>query len=141
MAHPLNTILFGGCLIHWPLQETQCAYGKLVLGGYGPISEIHTFGEMCQIIDVLRGTRDVPQEYRYIAHMEPSLGPVRGAGDFADLDVALVEPASSVELEFRGYSVNRFAIARFVRAQAGESKEAPKLCARWLREGLVSLHE
>jgi hypothetical protein len=142
MTRPLNTILFGGCLIHWPLMRTQCADGRLALDGYGPIKEIHTFGEIFQIIAVLRGEKDVPQEYRYLAHMLPGLKPVRGADNFAGLDLALVEPASPIELEFRGFAVNRFAISRYVVAQLDEEdKEANKLCSTWLRSGLVGLNE
>ena len=142
MARLLNTILFGGCLVHWPLLRTHCANGKLVLNKYGPIKEIHTFGEIFQIIEVLRGEKDVPREYRYLAHMSPYLRPVPGAADFAGLDFTLVEPASSIELEFRGFAVNRFALSRYVLAQTGgENKEAIKLSARWIRSGLAGLNE
>ena len=142
MTSPLNALLFGGCMIHWPLMRTSCADGKLVLDAYGPVREIHTFGEMFQIIDVLKGAKVVPQEYRDLAHMRPKLCPVPDAGDFGALDVALLEPASPVELEFRGVAVNRFAVNRFVRALTGkDNAEAKKLSAKWMRQGLIGLDE
>jgi hypothetical protein len=138
----LNALLFGGCLVHWPLVRTARAQEGLAPENYGPIREVHTFGEMFQIIEVLRGQKTVPQEWRHLAHMRPDLGPVPGADRFSDIDVALVEPASPTELEFRGTAINRFAIARFVRATVGDgSKETEKILAKWLRLGLVALND
>ncbi len=128
-------------MIHWPLTRTSCADGKLVLDAYGPVREIHTFGEMFQIIDVLKGKKVVPLEYRDLAHMRKKLIPVPGADNFGDLDVALLEPATSVELEFRGIAVNRFAVNRLVSAETGESPLAKKLSAKWIRQGLIGLDE
>ena len=142
MNSPLNTLLFGSCMIHWPLTRTPSANGELTLDSYGPVREIHTFGEMFQIIDVLKGKRDVPREYRYLAHMHAKLCPVPEAKDFADVEVALLEPSSSIELTFRDIAVNRFAVNRVLRAATGEeNREAKKLSAQWMRVGLIGLDE
>jgi hypothetical protein len=141
MTSPLNTLLFGGCMIHWPLTRTSCADGKLALDAYGPVREVHTFGEMFQIIEVLKGGNTVLPEYRDLAHMRQRLGPAQGADNFGDLDVALIEPASPVELEFRGVAVNRFTVNRLVRAETGESPFAKKLSAKWMRQGLIGLDD
>lgn len=129
-------------MIHWPLTRTGSADGKLTLDSYGPIKEIHTFGEMFQIIDVLKGRKDIPKDYRYLAHMHGKLRPVAAAADFRNVDVALLEPASPIELVFRDVAVNRFAVNRAIRAEAGEeNREAKKLSAQWMRVGLIGLDE
>jgi hypothetical protein len=142
MKAPLNTLLFGGCLLHWPLKRTAPARGKLALREYGKVKEVHTFGEMVQIIEVLRGEKIVPRELKYLAHMSPRLTALPEVNPFADLDLALLEPASPIELTLRGVAVNRFAINRFVRAQfADADREANNLAAKWLRHGLIGLDE
>jgi hypothetical protein len=141
MDRALNTLLFGGCLVHWPMERTSQAAGRLKCDAYGPIREIHSFGEMFQIVEILRGQRKIPEEFRHITRM-PELGPVPGAADFSDVDVALIEPASPIELTCRGVAFNRsMIIRRFLKPVADIGREEKKLTAAWLRHGLVGLNE
>jgi hypothetical protein len=70
------------------------------------------------------------------------LKPVPGAADFGDVDVALLEPASPIELTFRGVAFHRNAITtRFLMPIMGRGREQRKVGAAWLRQGLVGLNE
>ena len=128
-------------MIHWPLLRTQAAK-RLEFGKYGPISEVHTFGEIFQILDILKGRKDVPAEIRTLAHMSSELAQCQEAENFSDLDLVLLGPSSPVELTFRGFAVNRFAINREVRAALEDDRgEAEKLLVTWSRVGLIGLNE
>jgi len=141
VAKPLNALLFGGCLVHWPVTRTSRAEGRIRCDAYGPIREIHSFAEMFQIIEILRGQRKIPQEFQSISRMT-ELSPVPSAADFSDVDVALLEPASPIELTFRGVAFHRNAITtKFIKPIADRGREERKVAATWLRHGLVGLNE
>jgi len=139
-AH-LNVLLFGGCLVHWPMTRTTRAEGRIRYDAYGPIREIHSFAEMFQIVEILRGQRKIPEEFQLISRMT-ELRPVSGAADFGDIDVALLEPASPIELIFRGVAFHRNAITtNFLKPIMDRGREERKVGAIWLRHGLVGLNE
>jgi hypothetical protein len=141
MDRPLNVLLFGGCLVHWPMTRTSKARGRLRCDSYGPVREIHSFGEMFQIVEILRGERKLPREYQRITRMTELL-PVTGAANFSNIDVALLEPASPIELSFRGVAFNRNAITvTFLRPIVDRGREERKVAAAWLRQGLVGMNE
>jgi hypothetical protein len=140
LATRLNVLLFGGCLVHWPMTRTSKAKGRIRCNAYGPIRELHSFGEMFQIVEILRGQRKIPEEFQWITRMT-ELGPVPRAADFRDVDVVLLEPASPVELTFRGVAFNRNAITPKLKPIVDRGKEERKVAANWLRHGLVGLNE
>jgi hypothetical protein len=138
---PLNTLLFGGCLLHWPLTRTDRAEGKLNLKRYGTIREVHTFGEMFQTVAILRGEKVMPPELAPLWHM-PKLSPVADAKTFSELDLALVEPASPTDLTFRGTVINRNKIkARILDPIMKLGKVEGQVAAKWLRRGLIEMDE
>jgi hypothetical protein len=98
---------------------------------------------MFQTLEVLRGQKDIPRKIRKLCHMSPQLKPVADAKDFSELDVVLVEPSSPTELTFRGIFINRLRVAIEILNPIKElgGKEAVKLSAAWLRNGLVGLDE
>jgi len=141
MDRPLNMLLFGGCLVHWPMTRTSRARGRLRYDTYGPIREIHSFGEMFQIVEILRGERKVSAEYQWLSRMT-ELRRVTRAASFTDIDVALLEPASPIELSFRGVAFNRNAITvKFLKPIVDRGREERKVAAAWLRQGLVGMNE
>jgi len=141
MKEPLNLLQFGGCLIHRPLRSVARARQRLSTENFGPIRAIHTFGEMFQIIDVLRGRRTIPDEYLKLTRGIEGLKPMKSAETFEGTDLALVEPASSVELTFRGISINRTGIMREVFAPIeARAPKAAKVANKWLRVGLSGLN-
>jgi hypothetical protein len=138
---PLNTLLFCGCLVHWPLERTKSADRRLASNAYGPIREIHSFGEMFQIIEILRGQRTIPREFRALTHMT-KLTPIPRAADFGDVDVVLIEPSSPIELSFRGVAFNRMALNTMVQKPAAAlGKDLARHAAHWIRHGLVGMNE
>jgi hypothetical protein len=137
----LNTLLFCGCQVHWPLGRTRSARRRLACNAYGPIKEIHSFGEMFQMIEVLRGQRTIPRELRVLSRAA-KLKPNRGAADFADVDVVLIEPSSPIELSFRGVAFNRMALnAMVLKPATALGKDAARHAAHWIRHGLVGMNE
>jgi hypothetical protein len=138
---PLNAILFGGCMLRQPLRVMATRQRGLADQKYGSPSAKHTFGEMFQFIEVLRGARKIPRELMSLCRIPPRLGPVAGAEDFRDLDVALIEPASPVELNFRGFAINRIGMMKMLAPIEAQGREAAKLSAVWLRIGLTGLKE
>jgi len=137
----LNALLLGGCLVHWPITRTSRAEGRIRHDAYGPIKEIHSFAEMFQIIEILRGQRNIPEEFRAISRMT-ELAPVPNAADFGDIDVALLEPSSPIDLIFRGVAFHRNALtAQFLKPIMDRGREERKVVAAWLRQGLVGLNE
>lgn len=139
-ARPLDTLLFGGCLVHAPIRKLGQGNAISLPRRYREIRQIHSFGEMFQLVEILRGQKTVPQELRPLCRMAAGLGAVPGAEDFNGIDVALVEPASPMELTFRGVSVNRNGIKHVVLDPLAEQgRDVERLGARWLRVGLIGL--
>src|SRR5450432_838548 len=98
MTEPVNILPLGACLISAPLTAVRKQGKPLTFGSYRPIGACYTFGIMLQVIATLRGEREVPQEIRPLCGMRPDAGPRRGADTFADIDMALLEPASATEI-------------------------------------------
>ena len=123
------------------MKRTSEAEGRLRYDAYGPIPETHSLGEMFQVMEILRGQMKVPEELRPMSRMV-DLKPVAGASDFSDIDVALLEPASPIELTFRGIALSRTIIRlKFLKLIVVLHEEKRKLATAWLREGLVGLNE
>jgi hypothetical protein len=139
-TRPLNTLLFGGCLVHWPMTRTSRAEGRLAYDAYGPIREVHSFGEMFQIVEILRGQRTITPELHLLTRMV-ELVPMPGASDFSDIDVVLLEPASPIELSFRGVAFNRSKLNLLLKPIVEKGKEERRAGASWIRYGLVGLNE
>jgi hypothetical protein len=139
---PLNTLLLGGCMVHWPLRRPPDVSRRFSFDQYGTVGEVHSFGEIFQLLDVLQGNKDIPQELRPYAHMRPRFRRAAGTADFHELDLVLLGPSSPVELVFRGVAMNRTATMRQVLASVeDETGQAEKFLNRWSRVGLVSLNE
>lgn len=138
----LQTLLLGACMLHWPILRTPVGKAKLACETYGSPLEVHTFGEIFQLLAVLRGTKDVPTEIRSLARIPFSLRPVVSAQGFHEIDVALVAPSSPIELTFRGHFVNRQALRDLVTAHLPvDAREGPKLLHHWLKVGLAARRE
>lgn len=135
---PLSVFLLGGCDIHGPLDLIARAGEKIRRPAYGHVPFTFTFGEMFQTIEVLRGKKEVPKEIRPLCLMDDEFVPVARSADFADVDLFLVEPASSIDLVYRGCSFNRIPLSNIVLQPLRQiSKDASKFANHWLRAGLV----
>jgi hypothetical protein len=142
MKTPLNALVFGGCLLRRPLRSLPDLAEKLDYGRYGEIKTVHSFAEMIQVVEFLRGEKDVPRELRRLTGIGPRMKPMPAAKDFADIDLALVEPGAPLQVSFRGIAINhtRLHSDLFVPI-AKQSREATKLCHKWLRIGIMGMNE
>src|SRR5215472_16142918 len=110
---PVGVLPFGGCVLRGPLNVAKAddhMRDGLKRLPYGGIPPTYTFGEMRQAVAVLRGELDVPQRIRPLCRMRPNLKPVDTAADFRNVDVALLEPATPMEITFRGHTLNQSAL-------------------------------
>jgi hypothetical protein len=131
---PLNLFLFGGCDIYGPLDPLFRSGEKVRRAPYGHIPFTYTFGEIFQTIAVLRGEREVPDEIKPLCFMDSETVPVAQAAQFGDVDVFLVEPASPVDMTFRGCYLNRLPLSSIILQPLRQiSKEASKYANLWLR--------
>src|ERR1700722_8301706 len=136
---PFNLLLFGGCDIYGPLDPLLRTGEKVRRAPYGHIPFTYTFGEIFQAIEVLRGEREVPEELRPLCFMDSKFVPVLRAADFDDVDVFLVEPASPVDMIFRGTFLNRLPLSSIVLQPLRQiGKEAAKHANLWLRSILTA---
>ena len=114
MTKPISTLFLGGCLIHGPISDliragdTGIVPARLSRGGGTPGT--YTFGEMFQAIALYRGEIAMSPEIRNLCGVRLAFEALPGAGSFASVDVAIVEPVSPVEIKFREYTINREAI-------------------------------
>src|SRR5665213_3403466 len=137
MTEPVNILPLGACLLSGPLAAIRREGKPLTSNRYGSIGGCYTFGIMLQIIATLRGERDVPQEIRPLCGMKANVGPRRGADTFSDIDMALLEPASVVEITFRGCSLNRLLLSKLVvEPIRALGPEASKAVMQWFRIGI-----
>lgn len=138
MTASISAFVLGGCLLHGPLNPCARDGTRFTYPKYGPIPGCYTFGEMIQAIGLLRGERDVPPEIRPLCSMRPNLKAVPRALEFNDVDVALLEPASPIEILFRGCNLNRTCLAQHViHPLQPLGKEVAKRLSTWFRAGLM----
>lgn len=143
MTAPLNALLFGSCLVRKPLFTASRIEGGFECEPYGPVPAVHSFGEMTQMIEILRREREVPRELWPLCRMNNRFVRAMRTGDFHKLDVALIEPALPIEMRFRGISISRDGLLIEVLKPIEErgGKPAAKLATRWLRQGLIGMNE
>ncbi len=137
----IRILPLGGCLLHRPLGD----FGKFKynvrarVGTGGSVRENYSFGEMIQFVRLLRGEIVLPREIKELAGVDARFEPLPGIGDFANVDVVLVEPSTPFDIVLGDYLLNRTAIiARIVepiRAANPEPKYA-RMSNYWMTKGL-----
>jgi hypothetical protein len=142
MSAPLNALVLGGCLLRRPLRAVPDLETKLEQRGFGEPRVVHSLSEMFQFIEFLKGEKDVPRHIRRLTGISPKLQPMQSAAGFRDIDIALIEVGSPVEISFQGIAINRTQIMREVLAPIEQQgKIAAKLCQKWLRSGILEMDE
>jgi hypothetical protein len=141
MGEPVNILAFGACLVQGPLIPIQKVGDRLTYAKYGPIPPSYTFGIMLQTIAMWRGERDVPAEIRPLGEIRLNVRPVARASTFSDVDVAILEPASPIEITYRGCSLNRVSLYKLiVEPIRAIGPEASKAAMTWYRNGVDGLN-
>ncbi len=142
MSASLSVLPFGGCLLHGPLNPVARSAADFRYPKYGPIPGVYTFGEMHQVIEVLRGQRNIPGYIRPLCGMSSNFRAVPGTAEFSDVDVALLEPSSPIDLVFRGCYLNRSGLAMHVaHPLRALGRQPAKHANLWVRTGLIGLNE
>ena len=137
MATSITPLILGGCLLHQPLRSPPTA--RLVSVPRA-IPLAHTVGQMLQIIGVLKGECDVPQELRPLCQMSPDLR--SDAGALSKIDVVLFEASSPIEIVFRGAHLNRNAVASEILAPVSRKRPDLKgIVKQWLRKGVLGMND
>lgn len=145
MTEIVRVLPFGACLVHIPLtrlarMKAKVDYARVSDARVPPVA--FTFGEAFQIIDILRGERDVPPEIRPLVHIRPEFRALPSAKTFENVDVVLMEPATPIEVGFRSWVLNRTAIGLHVMGPIrAVSDHAAKRTAAWFNQGLIERNE
>jgi hypothetical protein len=142
MTRPLTTLVLGGCLLRRPLRSLPDLRDRLTVDRYGIVKVTHSVAEMIQAVEFLKGAKEIAPELRAMTSVSPNLEPMQAGDDFRDLDLVLAEPASPVDITFRGVMTNRGRIADQVINPIEEAAPAAReFTQKWLRMGLVEMKE
>ncbi len=141
MTAPVNILPLGGCLLKGPLAAIKARGDRLTFSKYRPVGDCYTFGLMLQVISLLRGEREVAKEVLPLCGLPLATRPVAGADTFDGVDMALLEPASPIEITFRGASLNRLKLSRFViEPMRALGPQGAKAAAQWFRVGIEGVN-
>lgn len=136
----LSLIVFGGCLVQASLDSLARQGDRVRYAPYN-IPRVYAFGEMFQVLDILRGERSLPLELYPLCYMHPKFGPVARAKDFADVDAVLLEPVSPVDVTFRSHALNRTALETTIKHPVARiDSTCATLADRWFRVGLMEFN-
>jgi hypothetical protein len=158
-VNDLRMIAFGGCNIRNPLynharlrhaaeKARAAAEGSndatIPVSGpriVGPAFMCYTVGEALQALACWRGEKTIPADFHDLCHMREYNAPSPANSPLDSCDVVLLEPNTSVEIDFEGYSLNRFPVLRLVRRVADTSPQAKRLSALWFKKGILARDE
>ncbi len=148
----LQVVMLGGCLLHGPINGLRArarkhpelgepiAVPRLGTGGNHPAC--YSFGEMFQAIAFYRRQIEIPPDVRLLCGMAPTYEPLPDSSALEQADAILVEPSTPLEVVFRGYTLNRTEIYRWVLDPIrATSKEAAKRGNVWFNKGLEEGNE
>jgi hypothetical protein len=141
VAKPLCILPFGACLMHGPLNPEARAGARMTYPAFGRIPGVYTFAEMMQMIDVVSGRRTVPEALAGLCNIEGPFHPAAEGPGFAGVDVALVEPASPIDLTLDGWALNRAALGRLINPLHELGRDASRALNHWFRIGLMEVDE
>ena len=130
----LNVLLLGGCRPRQSVYGLSQKQNRVNFEPYSQINGTNNIGDMLQTIAFLRGEIEIPQEFRFLCKIPPSMTPMAGTKDFSNLDAAVLELSTPIDFVFRGLSLNHFRFRRTVYAPIRElDAESGKLLGKWVR--------
>jgi hypothetical protein len=130
----------GACLLRGPLNHVKVHSGSI---GYPRFKfpGTYTLGETIQIVDYLCGDKDIPADVKPLAGIGEAMVPIGRERVFADIDVALVELGSQVEVILNGCNVNRAYLANAFAPVREASVEGRRALNRWYQQGLMNMND
>lgn len=145
----VRVLAFGGCNVRAPLVRAlhrrslrDPSAWREAPGGYrvsGPPFFTYTTGEMLQAIAGWRGERTIPEELLALCNMRPSTAPTPARSPLGQVDVALIEPNTSVEIVVGDVFINRRPLQQLMAPLRELGGEAAKLSARWFEKGIAGM--
>ena len=125
---------FAGCTVYDPayaLEKMGKAYVCARRSGYDESPYTHTIGEHLQLVDHLRGAFEIPEDLRPFCNVDFKVRPGGFEAAVRDLDVAIVEECSDVEIVLRGVVLNRNRLTSAIQPPAGEAGQPVAEIRQW----------
>lgn len=146
-----RVLAFGGCNIRAPMVRAvhrrtlrDPAPWEDVPRGYrlkGPPFFTYTLGEMDQALACYRGEKSIPQELLGLCNMRPQTAPTPARSPLGQIDVALLEPNTSIEILLDGVIINRRPVLQLLYPLRKLGAEATQLSTRWFEKGIAARDE
>ena len=141
---------FGGCNLRAPIvraqyrsRQTEPSAWRGVPRGYrvmGPPFFTYTIGEMEQALACYRGERSIPDDLLSLCGMDPDTAPTPANSFLSKIDVALVEPNTSIEFTLDGVRINRRPISKLLQPLRQLGLEASRQKTRWFEQGIAGVN-
>jgi hypothetical protein len=143
--------VFGGCNIRGPLYRAVHPQLRAPEGNWDDVPSnlaiagapymIYTFGEMLQTIHCYQGGRSIPPELHPLCNIREGFAPEPTNNPLLRVDALIIEPATSMEIEFDGYYLNRAPLLSMLNPVKQAGQPARRLIARWYNKGLVAMDD
>ncbi|SEQ37091.1 hypothetical protein SAMN05216548_104113 [Faunimonas pinastri] len=146
----IRALLFGGCLLRGPFHRIRNAERRkpgtdwdgvpedLTFGGVPYFT--YTLGEMLQTVQIYKGQRYVPREIKTLCGINHDFSPNPRVA-LNKIDVMLIEPNTSNEIEFEGYYLNRNRVMDLLERIRALGEAADKLAGQWFHKGVNGMND
>ncbi|HMN70389.1 MAG TPA: hypothetical protein PKA55_00825 [Rhodoblastus sp.] len=146
----IRVMAMGGCNLRGPLAKVR-GVGRRAPGSawsavpanfrvVGPPFWTYTFGEIIQTLDLYRGERKIPDEYRPMCGIDRNF--VAKPEILKETDVFLLEPNTSQEISLDGYFLNRVPVINMMHALRELGAGYGSQVGQWYSRGINGLdHE
>ena len=144
-----RVMIFGGCNVRGPIVRAVRPQHRAPGSNWDDVPTgiaisgvpfmTYTLGEMFQTISCYQGRRRIPSDLYGLCNIKPHVVPTITNSPLARTDVILIEPNTSIEIEFEGYFLNRAPILRILTPIRKSHPSARKLCMRWYNKGIVGM--
>ena len=104
----------------------------------GPAFMCYTVGEALQALACWRGEKTIPPHLHELCHIGEHNAPSPANSPLDRCDLVLIEPNTSIEIDFEGYSLNRFPVSRLLKRVEVISPQAKRLSALWFKKGVLA---
>jgi hypothetical protein len=144
-----RVLVFGGCNLRGPVVRAFRPELREPEGDWDDVPEslavsgapfmTYTLSEMLQAIWCYQGLRRIPSDLYPLCNMKAEAAPSPFKNRLTKTDVILIEPNTSIEIEYEGYYLHRAAVLRVLTSLIKASPAARKPCSHWYRKGIVGI--
>jgi hypothetical protein len=148
----VRMLVLGGCNLRTPLYRAAHVWPRDAseewrtvpdnLSIAGPMFPLFSVGEMVQAVSCYRGLDSVPEYLQPLCNIEaPDWAPTVASSPLDRIDIALIEPTTSIEIAFNGYLVNRFPVLDLLNQMSVGDPAVKALRFKWYQRGIAALDE